>query len=66
MKDQHEAHLRAVLRNLVTQCRIEFDGKDCSPDMAFALNDAEATLDIQRPLYSFEDQDDLSNIPFGR
>jgi hypothetical protein len=66
MKDQYEAHLRAVLRNLVTQCRIELYGKGLSPDMAHALSDAEATLDIQRPLYSFEDQDDLSNIPFGR
>jgi hypothetical protein len=66
MQDQYEVQLRAVLRNLVTQCRIELYGKGLSPDMAFALNDAEATLDIQKPLYSFEDQDDLSNIPFGR
>ena len=23
-------------------------------------------IPVQRPLYSFDDQDDLSNIPFGR
>jgi hypothetical protein len=65
MQDQYEVQLRAVLRNLVTQCRIELYGKGLSPDMAFALNDAEATLNIQTISQS-EDLDDLSAIPFGR
>ena len=65
MQDQYEVQLRAVLRNLVTQCRIELYGKGLSPDMAFALNDAEATLNIQTISQS-EGLDDLSAIPFGR